>query len=83
MFSRWIVTNIISSRGTLHCRKTRIPFGDQLVICGLYIQAKIKNAFILCIKRIIDVTLIKSGMCDCRVCSVPALYKTSTTHMYL
>jgi hypothetical protein len=37
MFSRWIVTNIISARGALHCRKTRIHFGDQLVICGLYI----------------------------------------------
>jgi hypothetical protein len=36
MFSRWIVTNITSARGTLHCRKTRIPCGDQLVICGLY-----------------------------------------------
>jgi hypothetical protein len=36
MFSRWIVTNITSARRTLHCRKTRIPCGDQLVICGLY-----------------------------------------------
>jgi hypothetical protein len=36
MFSRWTVTNITSDRGTLHCRKTRIPCGDQLVICGLY-----------------------------------------------
>jgi hypothetical protein len=35
MLSRWIVTNITSSRGTLHCSKTRIPCGDQLVICGL------------------------------------------------
>jgi hypothetical protein len=26
MFSRWIVTNITSARGNLHCRKTRIPF---------------------------------------------------------
>jgi hypothetical protein len=25
MFSRWIVTNFTSVRGTLHCRKTRIP----------------------------------------------------------
>jgi hypothetical protein len=25
--SRWIVTNIISARGTLHCRKTRILAG--------------------------------------------------------
>jgi hypothetical protein len=32
MFSRWIVTNITSARGTLHCRKTSIPCGDQLVI---------------------------------------------------
>jgi hypothetical protein len=24
MFSRWIVTNVISRRGTLHCRKTRL-----------------------------------------------------------
>jgi hypothetical protein len=24
-----------SARGTLHCRKTRTPCGDQLVICGL------------------------------------------------
>jgi hypothetical protein len=37
MFSRWIVTNITSARGTLHFRKTRIPCGYQLVICGLYI----------------------------------------------
>jgi hypothetical protein len=36
MFSRWIVTNIASARGTLHSRKTRIPCRDQLVICGLY-----------------------------------------------
>jgi hypothetical protein len=35
MFSRRIVMNITSARGTLHCRKTRIPCGDQLVICGL------------------------------------------------
>jgi hypothetical protein len=34
MFSRWIVTNITSARGTVHCRKTRIPCGDQLVIGG-------------------------------------------------
>jgi hypothetical protein len=25
MFSRWIVTNITSASGTLHCRKTRNP----------------------------------------------------------
>jgi hypothetical protein len=36
MFSGWIVLNITTARGTLHCRKTRIPFGDQLVICGQY-----------------------------------------------
>jgi hypothetical protein len=36
MFSRWTVTNITSDRGTLNCRKTLIPCGDQLVICGLY-----------------------------------------------
>jgi hypothetical protein len=33
MFSRWIVTNITFARGTVHCRKTRIPCGDQLMIC--------------------------------------------------
>jgi hypothetical protein len=36
MFLRWIVTNITYTRGTLHCRKTRIPCGDQLVIWELY-----------------------------------------------
>jgi hypothetical protein len=36
MFLRCIVTNVTSARGTLHCRKTRIPCGDQLVICGQY-----------------------------------------------
>jgi hypothetical protein len=35
MFSRWIITNITSTRGTLHCSKIRIPCGGQLVICGL------------------------------------------------
>jgi hypothetical protein len=25
MFSRWIVTNVTSACGTVHCRKTRIP----------------------------------------------------------
>jgi hypothetical protein len=40
MFSRWIVTNITSARGTLHCRKTRIPCVDQVVICGLYVGVK-------------------------------------------
>jgi hypothetical protein len=33
--SRWIVTKINFARGTLHCRKTSIPCGDQLVKCGL------------------------------------------------
>jgi hypothetical protein len=37
MFSRWIVTNITSARGTLHCRETRIP---QLVISGQYPKDK-------------------------------------------
>jgi hypothetical protein len=32
MFSRWIITNITSARGTVHCRK--IPCWDQLMICG-------------------------------------------------
>jgi hypothetical protein len=36
MFSRWIVTDITSARGTLHCRKTRVSCGDQLAICGLH-----------------------------------------------
>jgi hypothetical protein len=36
MFSPRMVTNITSARGTVHCRKTRIPCGDQLMICGLY-----------------------------------------------
>jgi hypothetical protein len=38
MFSRWILTNITSARGTLRCHKTRIPCWDQLVICGPYMQ---------------------------------------------
>jgi hypothetical protein len=38
MSSRWIVTAITYARGTLHCRKTRFPCGDQLVICGLYVH---------------------------------------------
>jgi hypothetical protein len=36
MFSRRIVTNSTSAHGTLHYRKTRIPCGNQLVICGQY-----------------------------------------------
>jgi hypothetical protein len=43
MFSRWIVTNITSARGTVHCRKTRIPCGEQLVICGLYMRPTYLN----------------------------------------
>jgi hypothetical protein len=38
MFSRWIVMHNASARRTLHCHKTRIPCGDQLVICALYIR---------------------------------------------
>jgi hypothetical protein len=37
IFYRWIATNITFARGTLHCSKTHIPCGDQLVICGLYL----------------------------------------------
>jgi hypothetical protein len=37
MFSRWIVMNITPACGTLHCRKIRIPCGDQLMICGRYL----------------------------------------------
>jgi hypothetical protein len=40
MFSRWLVTNISSAHGTLHCRKTRVPCGDQLVVCGQYTPLK-------------------------------------------
>jgi hypothetical protein len=40
MFSCWIVTNITSARGTLHCRKTRIPCGDQFDVCGLYLSSE-------------------------------------------
>jgi hypothetical protein len=39
MFSCWIVTNITSARGTVHYRTTRIPCGDQLVICGQVVTA--------------------------------------------
>jgi hypothetical protein len=38
MFSRWLVTNITSASRTVHCRKTHISCGDQLVICGLYLS---------------------------------------------
>jgi hypothetical protein len=41
MFSRSIVTNITSALGTLHCRKTRIPCGDQLMIYGQYLSIRI------------------------------------------
>jgi hypothetical protein len=44
MFSRRIVTNITSPRGTLHCRKTRIPCWDQLVICGQYVRTHTPDA---------------------------------------
>jgi hypothetical protein len=43
MFSRWIVTHITSARGTLHCCKTRILCGDQLVICGQYTMLREKE----------------------------------------
>jgi hypothetical protein len=36
MFSRWMVTNITSVRGTMHYRKVRIPCGEHPVICGQY-----------------------------------------------
>jgi hypothetical protein len=38
VFSYWIVTNITTASGTLQCRKIRVPCGDQLVICGLYLN---------------------------------------------
>jgi hypothetical protein len=37
MFSRWIVIHITPASRILLCHKIRIPFVDQLVICGLYI----------------------------------------------
>jgi hypothetical protein len=37
-FLLWIVTNITSARWTMHCCKTRIPCGDELVVCGLYLD---------------------------------------------
>jgi hypothetical protein len=40
MFSLRMVTNLTSARETLHCRKTRIPCGDQFVICGLYYRLR-------------------------------------------
>jgi hypothetical protein len=56
MFSRWIVTNITSARGTVHCRKTRIPCGDQLVICRQYCDSKCR------------VSTVKSGCRDGYLC---------------
>jgi hypothetical protein len=41
MFSRWIVANITSARGTLHCRKTHSLRGstrDRLTICQPVLQ---------------------------------------------
>jgi hypothetical protein len=37
IFSHWILMKIICASGTLHCRKTHIPCGDQLEICALYV----------------------------------------------
>jgi hypothetical protein len=37
--------NISSARGTSHCRKIRIPCGDQLVICGLYVVRQLATDF--------------------------------------
>jgi hypothetical protein len=40
MFSRWIVTNITSARGTVHSRKTRIPCGiNSLSVDCMFIEA--------------------------------------------
>jgi hypothetical protein len=47
MFSCWIVTNVTSARGTLHYRKTRIPSGYQLVICGQYKSESVLS----CVRR--------------------------------
>jgi hypothetical protein len=59
-FWRWIATNITSARGTLYCRKTRIPCGDRLGICGLCIANKrniissvgiqVTNMVVLCLQ---------------------------------
>jgi hypothetical protein len=49
MFSRWIVTNIISARGTVHCHTTHIPRGDQLVICGLTVQTDLSEQVVSCV----------------------------------
>jgi hypothetical protein len=53
MFSRWIVTNITSARGTLHCHKTRIPCGDQVVICGLYVSELRQPAGLLFVSQMV------------------------------
>jgi hypothetical protein len=45
MFSRWIVTNSTSARGTVHCRKTRIPCKDELVFCGQYTPWRHQRGF--------------------------------------
>jgi hypothetical protein len=44
MFSSWIVTYIVSARGTLYCRKTSTPCGNQLVICELYVDSTKQEA---------------------------------------
>jgi hypothetical protein len=59
MFSCWIVMDVTSTHGTFHCRKTHIPCGDQLMICGLYAQGNFvtgivsrQNKFVCPIKRL-------------------------------
>jgi hypothetical protein len=42
MFSRLIITNIISARWTLHWSKTSNPCGDQLVVCGQYCTSRLR-----------------------------------------
>jgi hypothetical protein len=50
MFSRRIVTNITSASGTVHCRKTRIPCRDQLMIFGHYLSLHATHVVIsLCV----------------------------------
>jgi hypothetical protein len=42
--------NIIYACGTVHCRKTRIPCGNQLVICGQYaVRGKLVHSSIFCL----------------------------------
>jgi hypothetical protein len=43
MFSRWPVTKITSTGETVHCRKTRIPCGNRLVIFGEYLSQHSKQ----------------------------------------